>query len=403
MKKMKVAGIPVKKGENDMLLEQKLLKIKNTIKTTGFFLMLSFVLTGCYPNGEIQKQKDNNEDIAIESNVNNINMELDENLSVNADLEIELEAKWKNKKVVLKNWNVDEVAHIFGEDQNIARENTMPDVDNENYNDHYIYWEDESMLILQRGKLQYFTKRELEYSYLSYLYGIMPYLTNEAMEKFPETEIPELSKEDAILEVKGIVEKLGIEVSEPKVYSLTYEKLEANTDYTQLDPNGNEPHKWGEEDAVYAVAFKGMSNSLPITEVGYRSGPAAGERIVGIVGKQGLIALQALNIYELQSEGDLEKPIVNVEIVLESIRNKFRNVLITDEIEIEKISLEYVPVLEDLEAGIYQLKPMYVCMAKQNIKRTQEKEDKGVIEESGRFPIIFDACTGTEIQTGGAY
>ena len=73
------------------------------------------------------------------------------------------------------------------------------------------------------------------------------------------------------------------------------------------------------------------------------------------------------------------------------------------DIEIEKISLEYVPVLEDLEAGVYQLKPMYVCMAKQNIKRTQEKEDKGVIEESGRFPIIFDACTGTEIQTGGAY
>ena len=54
---------------------------------------------------------------------------------------------------------------------------------NDNLNDNYIYWDDGSSIVIQNGNLQYNTKTELEYSYLGYLYGTMPYLTDETTEK----------------------------------------------------------------------------------------------------------------------------------------------------------------------------------------------------------------------------
>ena len=77
--------------------------------------------------------------------------------------------------------------------------------------------------------------------------------------------------------------------------------------------------------------------------------------------------------------------------------------MITDKIEINKINLEYVPVLENLKKGEYKLKPMYICMARQEIERSQDKEEKNAIEENSIFPIIFDAQTGMEIQIGGTF
>lgn len=55
---------------------------------------------------------------------------------------------------------------------------------NDNLNDNYIYWDDGSSIVIQNGNLQYNTKTELEYSYLGYLYGTMPYLTDETTENF---------------------------------------------------------------------------------------------------------------------------------------------------------------------------------------------------------------------------
>ena len=77
--------------------------------------------------------------------------------------------------------------------------------------------------------------------------------------------------------------------------------------------------------------------------------------------------------------------------------------MITDKVEIEKINLEYVPVLKNVEKGEYELKPMFVCMARQNIEHSTDKEDNGLIGDSSIFPIIFDAQTGMEIQIGGTY
>lgn len=64
------------------------------------------------------------------------------------------------------------------------------------------------------------------------------------------------SRTGTVEQVKSILDEIGVEVSKPRVYSLTYEKLEENTDYSQTDPNGNAPHQWTKEDAAYAIVFK---------------------------------------------------------------------------------------------------------------------------------------------------
>lgn len=370
-------------------------------------LTICLSLTGCYPDGRnlLDADKEIEEDYKkdIDRNGGDIECELDDGLYVNADLNINRETEWKEKYVHLKNWDIEKVTALFGNGKKITETKIMPNMHNDKINDQYIYWDDKSMLIIQQGNLQYYTEKELDYAYLGYLYGTMPYLTDETLKKFPETEISGISKLEAIEQVKEILKEIGVDVSEPRVYALTYERLEENTDYSQTDPDGNLPHKWSEEDSVYAIAFNGTVDSHPITEVGYRSGPAAGERIVGIVGKQGLVAFKALNIYEVEETNQLSEKILDVEMLLNNIRNKFRNILITDKIEIDKINLEYVPVLENLKKGEYKLKPMYICMARQEIERTQDKEEKNAIEENSIFPIIFDAQTGMEIQIGGTF
>lgn len=373
----------------------------------GVALITCLGLTGCYPDGKMpldtDKKNMDNYMKEVDNNASNIECELAEGLYVKAELNIKQDEKWQDNQVFLKNWDIENISTVLGNGRKITETKTVPNMHNDKLNDQYIYWDDRSMLVIQQGNLQYYTEVELNYSYLGYLYGTMPYLTDQTLEKFPETDIPGIDKQNAIEQVKGILQNIGVEVSEPRVYSLTYERLEENTDYSQTDPNGNAPHQWSKEDAVYAIAFKGTLDSLPITEVGYRSGPAAGERIVGIVGKQGLIAFQALNIYDAKEKNRLSEEVLDVEVILENIRNKFRNILITDKIEIDKINLEYVPVLEDIKTGEYKLKPMFVCMARQEIERTQDKEECNSIEENSIFPIIFDAQTGMEIQIGGTY
>lgn len=370
-------------------------------------LTICLSLTGCYPDGRnlLDADKEIEEDYKKDIGRNGVDIEceLDDGLYVNADLNINRETEWKEKYVHLKNWDIEKVMTLFGNGKKITETKIMPNMHNDKINDQYIYWDDKSMLIIQQGNLQYYTEKELNYAYLGYLYGTMPYLTDETLKKFPETEISGISKLEAIEQVKEILKEIGVDVSEPRVYALTYERLEENTDYSQTDPDGNLPHKWSEEDSVYAIAFNGTVDSHPITEVGYRSGPAAGERIVGIVGKQGVVAFKALNIYEVEETNQLSEEILDVEMLLNNIRNKFRNILITDKIEINKINLEYVPVLENLKKGEYKLKPMYICMARQEIERTQDKEEKNAIEENSIFPIIFDAQTGMEIQIGGTF
>ncbi len=374
---------------------------------SGIALMICLGLTGCYPDGKIPVDADKETVVNhledIDKNASHIECELADGLYVNAELNIVQDAEWKDNHVLLRNWDTASVRNVFSNGRKITETKTMPNIHNDKLDDQYIYWDDGSTLIMRQGNLEYYTEIESNYSYLGYLYGTMPYLTEETIEKFPETGIPGVDKEDAIEQIKGILQNIGVEVSDPNVYSLTYEKLEKNTDYSQTDPNGNAPHKWSEEDAAYAIAFKGTLDSLPITEVGYRSGPAAGERIVGIFGKQGLIAFQALNIYEEEEKNQLSEEVLDVQTILENIQNKFRNILITDKIEIEKISLEYVPVLEDVNSGAYKLKPMFVCMARQEIERTEDKKENNSIEENSTFPIIFDAQTGMEIQIGGTY
>lgn len=371
----------------------------------GMVLLLGVNFTGCYPDGTKQPENGYKNSYTWENDngFSELECELDNNLCVKATVKVKREAEWMEHHAVLKGWKTENIISALENGRTIAETKSLPNMHNDEIQDEYIYWEDGSMLSLQPGTLQYFTERELKYSYLGYLYGTMPYLTEETSEKFPETDIPGVDKETAIEQMEKILQNVGIQVSEPRVYSLTCEKLEENTDYSQTDPDGNPPHHWDEEDAAYAIVYQGSLDSLPVTEIGYRSGPAAGERIVGIVGKQGLVAFQALNIYEIEEAKKISEEIVDMDTILNNIQNKFRNILITDKITVDKISLEYVPVLEDVKRGEYKLKPMYVCMARQEIEHTQNKEENNTMEENSIFPIIFDAQTGMEIQTGGTF
>ncbi|MDD3796289.1 MAG: hypothetical protein PHE06_10045, partial [Lachnospiraceae bacterium] len=147
----------------------------------GVVLILCLGLTGCYPDGKrplgTTKETEDNYTKDVVENASNIECELAEGLYVNAELNINQDAEWKDIHVLLKNWDIENVSTVFGNGKKITETKTVPNMHNDKLNDQYIYLDDRSMLIIQPGNLQYYTELELNYAYLGYLYGTMPYLT----------------------------------------------------------------------------------------------------------------------------------------------------------------------------------------------------------------------------------
>lgn len=382
---------------------------KKLLLITSMSLIAVTNFTGCYPSGEVNssniKSIDENPMIQSENNATDIKRDIAENLQVDARLNINLDKEWNDYNVILKQWNVAETLTLFIDEEQVLEKNEIQSSLEEQV-DTYLTLSDGSALSFIGGDIIYHSQKEKECGYYSYLLGVMPYPTLETKEKFPECDIAGIDKQESIELARNLIEELEIEIDELEaVYSLTAELLEKNSDYSLVAPNGELPYQWTEDDGAYGIVFKGNMDGFPLTLMGYinASGPAAGTRISAIVGKEGLIAFRATNVYEISKRIEFEGDIVNIEKILTNIEEKYKNIILTNMITIDSISLEYVPVIENLAKGTYTLKPMYVCMANQEVPSedySKKEESSHKLSHISYFPIIFDGKTGTEIVGG---
>lgn len=81
------------------------------------------------------------------------------------------------------------------------------------------------------------------------------------------------------------------------------------------------------------------------------------------------------------------------------VKNKYKDILLTDPIRISHIALEYVPTVSNNDGMAYQLVPVWVFTALQ--KATYNDPKKGEVEDDSEFTIMINAETGKEIRIGG--
>lgn len=363
-----------------------------------------FVLSGCFPNGE---QKGSSDSVSLNksnhSTSNFIDTELDKNLIVKADITGVNNKTFKINSISLKNFDVDKIKKTFFKNKTVVETH-----DNRNelfpeYKNKYFQLSDESYLILELGSIRYADAYYNERNYDNAISGSTYFIRPDLKDVYKKTTIESIDKDEAVEKVKNAVNEIGIsQLGKPEVIALDFETLESQWEVFETK-DGRQPRKWEKDDEAYVVIFPAIYDNSRITNKSYLSAtnqmPVLGSRIMGVVNKQGLIFLTCSGIYEIGNTLKDKVTPISLESALEKVKNKYKNVIITDPIIISKIALEYVPTSSLNKDTIkYELIPAWVFTAKQE---STFKDKKGSFKASTNFTIMINAETGQEIRIGG--
>jgi len=366
---------------------------------------LLVVLSGCFPTGEQNAASDSEKvNIANEPIPDNLNMELDKNLLIKADITGGENNEYPSLSISLKDLNSDPLKQDLVTDKKLletfkSNSDIKPD-----YKDTYFEFTDGSHMSIQLGAVRFEDTFYSDREYFDVIYGAKPYIRADLHDIYKKTTLENINSNEAIEQVKKAATEFGvINLGNPDVVALDLETLKSEwEDYEQKD--GSHPRKWEKADEAYVVTFPVVHNNLNITNKGYLSNAAniavIGSRVIGVVNKDGIIALTLDGIYDT---GTTIKDKVNpssLEDALKMVKTKYKDVVLTDPITISKIALEYVPIVSKQDSISYELIPAWVFTAKQDVTSTDGKD---TYTAPVYFTIIIDADTGQEMRIGSDY
>ena len=364
-------------------------------------ILCAFIITGCFPDGEnksnasIENSEFNSEEIP-----KTINETLEENLIVDADVIIPTVADWKIIETKLKIWDNKLVENAFLKDKTINEKQEKDSAINKELKDYYYAMKDGSSLVIGPGNVRFYEKKGMDLPYSFFIRGGTPFLDEDIGEKFKKESLDNVNKDQSIELVKDKLKNLGVEtIGEPSVHAMDMETLNNNTNFNATPVKG-EIHRWEKNEEAYVISFYIQNNSVPITQIGYMtaSGFGIGTRIIAVVGERGLLSFELLYAYEPESVVEDNSKIIPLDVVFNTIKEKYKNVLLTDPITINEIRLEYFPIVLDFANLKYKLTPMWVFKANQ---KTTAEDKKGQREINSNFYILIDAVTGKELEIGG--
>ncbi|MFP7471198.1 hypothetical protein [Niallia sp. Man26] len=377
------------------------------MKKIWLLLLCTFlvVLSGCFPTGEQNAASDSKQaNKSNEPTPDNLDVELDKNLLVKADIaggenkdypSLSISPKdFKNDPLKQELVNNKELTDTFENNNEIK-----PD-----YKDVYFEFTDGSYMSIELGTVRFEDSFYSDREYSDVIYGAKPNIRSDLHDIYKKTALENINSNDAIEKVKKAANEYGItNLGNPDVIALDLETLENEwEDYEQKD--GGHPRKWEKADEAYVVTFPVVHNNLIITNKGYFSNaaeiPVIGSRIVGVVNKDGIIALTLDGIYDTGKTIQNKVNPISLEDALNMVENKYKDVILTDPITISKIALEYVPIVSKQDSISYKLTPAWVFTAKQDVTSSDEK---GTNTASDYFTIIIDADTGQELRIGSDY
>lgn len=374
--------------------------MRKSISTSLMILMISGVLTGCFPDGKKTLSDDafTNDLTAIAEEQQET---LAENLIIDADVTAPNHLPTKNYQVTLKELDKENVEQIFLSGKEIREVKEIPNTIDETKMSYVYNTDDEASLVIDMGRVSFVEQQAIDRHYTRYIKGDSFFIDYHLDEIFPKERLNNVDREASVQSFKDICQKLDIEISgEPDVYALDAESLDAVTDYEEAQPNGEPIKKWTEEDQAYFITAHVLYDEFPMTQFGYitESGYGIGTRIHAIFGVGGLIEFSADGIYETTKEGDEITQICSLDTANTAIKEKYKNTILSNPVRISEIRLEYLPVQKDMEQQLYELTPMWIYTASQ--KSQIEKEGK-ITEITNTFQIYIDALTGKEFDVGG--
>ncbi|MCD2493424.1 hypothetical protein LQE92_12445 [Lacrimispora sp. NSJ-141] len=249
-----------------------------------------------------------------------------------------------------------------------------------------------------------------------------------SLEKDGEQEdLPFCSLEEAKIEIERTLKRLGVNDFElDRAYSINSKELQREEDSWKDDPQfldaveqKNYPYKgvWNPEDGVYIFYYNAVINNISIYGNYYEDENKKeiwGNSIRVTYTNKGIISLNIDGGIEIKEQID-SKNILNVEEVLNKVKEKFDLIIELGNMKITQLKLMYLTVYG--EDGGLQLIPMWKVFVEQEKsidtimkengyvqlpQQEQEKMREIIIEKLGDNPTIksniyFNALTGREI------
>lgn len=366
---------------------------------------LLVVLSGCFPTGN-QNDASNSKQVnkSNEPIPDNLNVELDKNLLVKADITGGENNEYPSLSISPKDLNNDPLKQEFVNNKQLSNTfNNNNDI-KPDYKDTYFEFTDGSYMSIQLGGVMFEDSFHSDREYSDVIYGAKPYIRSDLHEIYNKTTLENINRNEAIEQVKKAATLFDVtNLANPDVIALDLKTLESEwEDYEQKD--GSHPRKWEQSDESYVVTFPVVHNNLNITNKGYLSNAAniavIGSRVIGVVNKDGIIALTLDGIYDTGTTIKENVNPISLEDALKMVKTKYKDVVLTDPITISKIALEYVPIVSKQDSISYELIPAWVFTTKQDVTSTDGKD---TYTAPVYFTIIIDADTGQEMRIGSDY
>ena len=200
-------------------------------------------------------------------------------------------------------------------------------------------------------------------------------------------ELDAFSSEEAQRKIQECLKGVGVDAIKVNVISAlpaAFQQYEEDkrVGAGQLEAADKLGEKW--EDS-YFIELTTTIDGIPLYESTYVAADDSaynGGKITAIISAQGIQHLVIPNQYRIDETSANSQTIFSAEQILEKLKFKLENIILTEEIVVEKMELYYFPTIVDTPKGEFQMIPVWKITLK---------------DSYAEFTYLFNAVNGVEI------
>ena len=284
-------------------------------------------------------------------------VKVDANVHIPTDFNYEQEAIGKGK---LGNFDSDKVKELLMKDTKSVE---TAEEDGE------LFYEGEDGSYLDvypmEGYISYYTAQA---SYIEQTLRYGEGISSNNLDRYSQEEdLPFETRTDVIHNIRSQMKEIGIDLGENyKCYALDHETMEEEEiAYDNIGEASEEAKKveWTQEDDCYYIVFDMECEGRPLYMDGYgdfEDGKGMDQSEISFIySKNGFEEITIMNYYAIEDVGE-NISVITLEDALEALKSKYDSVILTTDITIKDIRLQYVPVYETKNSCT--IEPVWVFM-----------------------------------------
>lgn len=388
--------------------------IKKIISVCMLLILVSAMMTGCFPTTENKPNSNSSLSENSLSGVNNQNdvsefptyiedrdvekLTIKANVNIPADFDINQKvsivsakpATWDRESIVSGISNGRQVVDEF------SGENSGPD------DRFYSYtFDDGSNLTFYLGSVSYNTEMIAEYQYTYYFDNYENFKDEDTLKKmFSDKNIDGIEKSDAVDNANQVISLLDIDdiLGEPQIYSMDAASVNFLQDeYDARDKYGEKVSKWSDEQEAYLLIYPFFYQNIPslCMNANGENELISSSKVYFIYGKNGLITFNVSGIFDLKStvqESYAYSPLD----AIQSVKDSFENIIMDTEIEISLIKLAYITRYGFDNITEWQIEPVWFIEGKYVNATSDSVDGKNNLADQN-YTTIISAVNGETV------